>query len=307
MGMLKTALQLAMRAGKPLRSAADIVKEGRALWTAGRGARAGRTAGSIADDMVGNATMRPNMMRSGGGGMMPSSNSMVQSGGGGMMPYNAGGKAVPTGGSAMVRSGGAMTPYNPGGAMVRSGGGAMTPYNPGGLPARRSGRFIPPIGLVPMFTNPPLTPPTVGPNDWDDVPDPTLTPRDPLTPSMTPGWTPAVPDVLPPPMIPRSPVPMTMPPPQTPMAIPPNMELPDAMPSAPHIPTMPDMSMGVPDITMPGFEVAFDDLNPTPGLMNVAEPEIDYGFLEGIEPLPTPRKYLHGAAPRLYTGPGGLY
>ena len=271
MGKLRTALTIAMRAGKPIRTAADIVKEGRAVWAAGRGMRTGRTAASIADDIAMNAATKPNLVRSGGSGMVPTGgNAMVRSGGGGMMPYNAGGQVVPTGGSAMVRS-----------------SGAMSPYNPGGLPTRTS-RFIPPVGLIPMFTDPPVLKPTIGPLSPHNVPDPTMMPRDPMMPPMTPGFTPAAPDILPPPMIPRSPVPVTMPPPGASMAIPPNMELPDVAPLAPRIPTMPDTSMGVPDITMPGFEVAFDDLDPTPGPMNIAEPEIDYGFLEGIAPLPDP-------------------
>lgn len=273
MGKLRTALTFAMRAGKPLRKASDIVKLGRQFRTP-----VGRQMMGATDDVISNLPVR-------------SSGGLVRSGGGGM---------VPTGGSSMVSGRGGASMGQPGGAMVRQGSGAMTPYNPGG-PLTKTSPFIPPVGLVPMFTNPPLTPPTVGPNDWDTVPDPSMVPRDPITPQMTPGFTPTPANLSPAPMMPRTPVPMSMPPmPDMPMTVPPAMELPDVMPLAPRIPTMPDMnmgpldittpdmSMGRPDITMPGFETVFDDPDPTPGPMDLGVPEIDYGFLDSITPLPAP-------------------
>lgn len=281
MGRLRTALTIAMRAGKPIRKAADIVKEGRAAWAAGRGARSGRTAASLADEIAMNAASKSNLARSGGGGMVPT--------GGSSMVGNRGG--------ALMRQGsGGMTSYNPGGAMVRSGG-AMTPYNPGG-PLARTARHIPPVGLVPMFIDPGPTEPMIGPSGIPDIPDPSMVPRDPIVPSMTPSFTPTVPDVLPPPMMPRSPVPVSIPPvPDMPMTVPPNLEVPDVMPLAPRTPTMPDMSMGPPDITMPGFEAMFDDPDPTPGPMDLDVPEIDYGFLDSIEPLPAPSGGFHYRTP----------
>lgn len=293
MGKLRTALTFAMRAGKPLRKAADIVKLGRTFQTP-----VGRQAVGAADDIASRLPVRSGggLMRSGGGGgMVPTGgSSMVGSRGGAMMRQGSG-TMVQQGGGAMVQQGG---------AMVRQGSGAMTPYNPGG-PLQRSSRFIPPVGLVPMFTNPPAPQPMVEPSDIWDVPDPAMVPRDPIMPDMTPGFTPADPGALPPPMMPRSPVPVSMP--EMPMTMPPMMDLPDVAPMrSPRTPTMPDitmpdMSMGPPDITMPGFEVAFDDVDPTPGPMNIQEPDIDYGFLDSINRLPAPmyppRRYVNPTYP----------
>ena len=288
MAKLRTAIQLAMRAGKQLRTAADIVKEGRAAWAVGRSARSGMTAASIADDIARNAAMKPNLIRSGGGNMVPTGgSSIVGRGSGGALVRQPGGAMAQQGGGAIMQQGGALV-RQPGGAMAQQGGGALMRQPGNALVQQGGNRFIPPIGLIPMFTNPPLMPPTVGPNDWDTVPDPPLVPREPLMPP-TSGFTSAVPDLGPPPMIPRSPVPVTMPSmPEVPMTVPPNMELPDVMPLAPRTPTLPDMSMGPPDITMPGFESIFDDPDPTPGPMDLGVPEIDYSFLDAIGELPSP-------------------
>lgn len=286
MGRLRTALTIAMRAGKPIRSAADIVKEGRAAWTAGRATRAGRTAAGIADDIAGKAAARANLVRRGGGGMVPTGGSSVvgRGSGGALVPQGSTSMVGRGGSGAMVPQGGSALMRLPDGALVRQGSGAMTPYNPGGALQR----MIPPAiaGTVPMFYWPGTTqPPTVGPSEA--VPTPEMMPRAPMPPSMPPAFTPTAPNGPPPSMPPRSPVPVSMPPmPDMPMTVPPMMELPEPMPLTPHVPTMPDMSMGPPDITMPGFEAVFDDPDP---LMDLGIQ--DAGLLDALpvpDVLPTP-------------------
>ncbi len=280
MGMLKTALQLAMKGGsRPLRSAADIISGTQDLWSSTRGMRTGRTAASLADEMAANASRTANMVPTGG--------SSVQKAGGAMTTFDEGG--------ALARQSGAMQPYDMGGALVPDGK-RMMPYDAGGPLVRDRRNLMPyaaPIPMVTMFGDPGPMKPMIGPSPLS-VPDPTMPPR----PMVSPGHTPDI--MSPDPMVTAPPPRVPVAPPMIPGVAPPMMAAPDFSmppmtmppPNMPMANTVPNMGGSPVDVDMPTFDQIIPQITrrqpsmpmPAPGVQSMPLP----GLMPNV-PAPQPR------------------